>query len=321
MEKATSVPGNRKARVRAVVVVHNHRNEIASLLSDLAEAAAAAAGADGPGPPFRLVPVLVDEASTDGSSDAARKAVAALGGKVVRSDENRGFAHGVNLAAKTTIDGADEGETAMLILNPDLRLPAPAPRRLYAGLLADGRLAAVGPRFTDGAGSPLPAWYHPPKTATAVLEAAGLLDALAAFRRRKDEAEGGELTLVPEGGSLVGAAMMIARSAWRAVGPFDEAFFLYHEETDWCLRAAEKGYRLAVRNDCVVPHAGGDSIAKLDAAHLATYFRGRVRLEEKHRGAKAARRLARILRAALRFRAALGPDAAKARAALRAWEA
>jgi len=45
---------------------------------------------------------------------------------------------------------------------------------------------------------------------------------------------------------LVGCAMLIRISALRDVGFFDENLFLMHEETDWCIRAKKKGYRLLV---------------------------------------------------------------------------
>ena len=41
--------------------------------------------------------------------------------------------------------------------------------------------------------------------------------------------------------ALPGALLALRRDAWEAVGPFDDGFQLYFEETDWLLRAARRG--------------------------------------------------------------------------------
>jgi GT2 family glycosyltransferase len=44
--------------------------------------------------------------------------------------------------------------------------------------------------------------------------------------------------------SVSGGAMLLRRRAWEAVGSFDEDFFAYHEDVDWCARARELGWRI-----------------------------------------------------------------------------
>jgi GT2 family glycosyltransferase len=57
----------------------------------------------------------------------------------------------------------------------------------------------------------------------------------------------------------LGAAVMVSRECFERVGPWDESFFLYSEETDFCLRARDAGWRTRFAPDAVVVHHGGGS--------------------------------------------------------------
>src|SRR6185436_507501 len=56
-----------------------------------------------------------------------------------------------------------------------------------------------------------------------------------------------------------GAAMMVDAACWDALGGWDESFFLYSEETDFALRAADHGYAIRFVPDAVATHLGGES--------------------------------------------------------------
>ena len=51
-----------------------------------------------------------------------------------------------------------------------------------------------------------------------------------------------------------GAAMLVKREVFERAGLLDEAFFLYYEETDWCLRVRQAGYRILAVPSSVVWH-------------------------------------------------------------------
>ena len=57
----------------------------------------------------------------------------------------------------------------------------------------------------------------------------------------------------------LGAALMFSRGCYEAIGPWDESFFLYSEETDFCLRARDRGWRTRFVPDSTVMHQGGGS--------------------------------------------------------------
>jgi GT2 family glycosyltransferase len=56
-----------------------------------------------------------------------------------------------------------------------------------------------------------------------------------------------------------GAAMLVSPACRRAVGAWDESFFLYSEETDFALRARDAGWRLRYVPESTITHIGGES--------------------------------------------------------------
>ena len=87
--------------------------------------------------------VVVDNASDDGSAEAARRAGAAV---VIQNDRNLGFARAVNIGL------AEVADELVLLLNPDARLSAQALTVLCEDFAADPAVAVAGPllRADDG---------------------------------------------------------------------------------------------------------------------------------------------------------------------------
>jgi len=54
--------------------------------------------------------------------------------------------------------------------------------------------------------------------------------------------------------SVVGACMLIKRAVLDAIGPLDETFFSYFEDTDYCLRAMEAGFRTVCAGSVTLVH-------------------------------------------------------------------
>src|SRR5690349_12447844 len=55
---------------------------------------------------------------------------------------------------------------------------------------------------------------------------------------------------------IAGCAMWMRRTALAGIGLFDETFFAYHEEVDWCVRARSAGWRVLYCPGAVVTHTG-----------------------------------------------------------------
>jgi glycosyltransferase involved in cell wall biosynthesis len=216
------------------------------------------------GPPDQLVRCLAEFGDgfpvtiVDNSSSAETRAVAEhFGAAYIDSGSNLGFAGGVNrgLAA---IDASDDRDRDVLLLNPDARITADGVERMHRLLHSRAGLAAVGATQTEpDSGAPVRVWWPFPTPAGAWIEAIGL----GALRRRHDFA--------------IGSALLLRRAALRDIGPLDERFFLYAEETDWQRRARSRGWDIAVAN--------------VKATHVGAGTGGDPRQRERHFYASAER--------------------------------
>ena len=101
---------------------------------------------------------------------------------------------------------------------------------------------------------------------------------------------------------LYGAALLVRRAAADAVGLFDESFFMFSEETDWCYRFRAAGWKILFFPGAEVVHVGG---ASHGGRMYVENLRGHLRFLAKHRGLREAERARRLLLLALRLRGLL----------------
>lgn len=194
--------------------------------------------------------VVVD----NGASTATEQMVARHGARYVRAPRNLGFAGGVNLGVRTEWDGVRD----VLLLNPDARVTPDQISRLQRTLHAQPRTAAVGPLLMGADGVPQRASWPMPSPAQVWWEALGLgrLWSGRCF--------------------ITGAVLLINGAAMAAVGPFDERYFLYAEETDWQLRAIRDGWTVRVDDQVQVRHVGGASSSDAEARLRTFHTSGRA---------------------------------------------
>lgn len=246
--------------ISAVVVTHNSAGLLPELFASLP---GAMEGLD----PWSVT--IVDNGSTDGTLEA----VAALAphALVVDLGENAGYAAGVNAGMRGSI-----GARAHLILNPDVRLEPGTVARLLAALDTPGIGIAV-PRLVDEHGVLCRSLRREPT----ILRALG--ESLLGGERAGRIGLFGEVVVDPASYSrpdewdwASGAAMLISSECSLAAGPWDESFFLYSEETDFCLRARDAGFRTRLVPEARGVHIGGALHASDDLWSLLAMNRVRL---------------------------------------------
>lgn len=223
--------------------------------------------------------IVVDNASADDSAAFAES----RGARVLRQGRNGGFGAGCNAG----MDAA--GTEFVLLANPDTRLSAEAIATLVAGADAFPEAAILAPQLRDEDGAPVRSW-----------------DVKQALRRRRGPRKTSEPW--PDGplcADFLSGACLLVRAA--AGLRFDERYFLYFEDDDFCESARAAGYSLVLVPQASVAHAGGKSSAPSPALlrfkghHMAL---SRLIHAEKWQGAavaqaEARRHLLRHLRKAL----------------------
>jgi GT2 family glycosyltransferase len=75
---------------------------------------------------------------------------------------------------------------------------------------------------------------------------------------------------------------MIKRQVIDEVGGLDEQFYLYWEETDYCLRAKRAGYRVLIDAETYILHKSGSTIGGRQELYTYYVFRNRLLLMKKH---------------------------------------
>jgi N-acetylglucosaminyl-diphospho-decaprenol L-rhamnosyltransferase len=205
--------------------------------------------------------VVVDNASTDGTAQALESRDDC---QVVRASNN-GYSAGINLGVS-----ASRAAGPVLVLNPDVRLRAGAVRFLVESLELPGT-GIVAPRVVNPDGSLFRSLRREPT----VLRATGLsftgLAALSEYVTDEDEYKRPHVV-----NWALGAALLISRPCFDELNGWDESYFLYSEETDFCLRAGDIGWVTRYDPRAEVLHIGGQS-GRSDQTHILQVL-NRVRL-------------------------------------------
>lgn len=212
-----------------------------------------------------------DNASSDGTAAAIERAVPEA--EVDHGTENLGFAGGMN----TIIERASA--PWFLALNSDAWPHPAAVARLVDTALRHPRAAAVAPRLERPDGS-LEHSTHPfPSLTVAATMAIGGDRWLPRVVRDRLMLEGTWGHDRPRRVDwAVGAALLMRRAALDAVGGFDEGYFMYAEDLDWCWRAARLAWTVEFDPNAVVVHVGNAS-----GSHRYGDRRTRTYLQNTHR--------------------------------------
>lgn len=209
--------------------------------------------------------IVVDNASTDDTLARLKP----LSCRVISSGENLGFGRGNNLGFT-----ASSGRYIYL-LNPDARL------------VGGDALATLCRRMDDS-----PRWGMAGTlvgSADGKSESPPAMDYPGARHVRRDFSK-----LPGKIAWIVGASMIIRRELYAKLGGFDPRFFLYSEETDFCLRLRELGFEIGQVREVAVSHVGAASEDTRDPyAVAARKLRGLLLFRQKHYAPEDCVRLAR----------------------------
>lgn len=233
--------------------------------------------------PFGVEIVAVDNASSDGTADTiARRFPHAT---LIRNGANEGFAAACNqgLAAAR---GA-----YLLLLNPDCEATADALKAMVRLLKRRPDVGAVGCTLLHEDGLPQHSWHREPSALTYW----GTHSLLSPLCLRARKALFGDRTRTRPFAVdwLMGACVMVPRSAYERVGGMEASWFMYCEDTDWCRRIRDAGLRVVHDPRHAIVHRHGTSARRLPEFAFRRLYRSLLLYTNKHHGA--------VGRAALRW--------------------
>lgn len=210
---------------------------------------------------LRFEVLVADNASQDGSAEMVRGEFPNVA--VLEGHGNVGFAKANNLAFRRC-----RGDF-LFCLNPDAEAHPGSIETLVSAMRCDASLGYCGPKLLNPDGSHQWSAYR----FHTVLSPLYSWSMLGLDRRRPGSrhcmslhhAHGADATMDVDW--LLGAALLVRREAYEACGGFDESFFLYAEEIEWCARLAAGGWRGRYLPAARVTHVRSASTSHRADAH------------------------------------------------------
>jgi GT2 family glycosyltransferase len=220
--------------------------------------------------------VVVDNDSRDGTPEAL--AARFPGVRVMANAENVGYGRAVNQGIRAT-----RGEF-VLVMNPDCQPHAGALGTLLAYLREHPRAAIAGPRLLRADGGIEQSARGFPDHFTFLFNRYSLLTRLFPNNRfsRRYLLSDWDHRSVREVDWLSGAFLMVRRAAIDQVGGFDEAFFMFNEDVDWCRRMKLAGWANVYVPDAQVVHRVGASKSRVAPRVIVERHRGMIHYFHKH---------------------------------------
>lgn len=252
---------------------------------------------------------LIDNGCREFSADEVARLVP--GGRYLHTATNLGFAGGCNLGIRETLL---TGAEFILFLNNDATIAPEALSLMVQAAEADSTVGIVGAKVLQ-------------MVDPSVLECAALRVDLRWGRLYQigfGEPDCGQYDDLADVTAVSAAAMLVRRTLCERLGGFDERYFAYLEDVDFCLRARQAGFRVHVAPQARVWHKGKTSTGGATSPHSLYYAtRNHLMLMAGHVHRSGAARLLGativvLLNAAYALRASHGSRCAQLQAVWRA---
>jgi N-acetylglucosaminyl-diphospho-decaprenol L-rhamnosyltransferase len=204
--------------------------------------------------------VVVDNPSGDDSVEKIGRAIATEGWEswvsLIAADHNGGYAFGNNLAIRPALQSPNPPDYYWL-LNPDTIVRPGALKALVDFIAGHPEVGIAGSSFEEADGEPWPIAFRFPNVLSELDSGlrlgivTKLLSRWVVVQQMGDEPA--PIDWIP------GASMLIRREVFEAIGLMDEGYFLYFEETDFCLQAKRAGWSCWYVPQSRIMHIAGQS--------------------------------------------------------------
>lgn len=225
---------------------------------------------------FAFEVIVVDNASTDSSVQMIETEFPTV--RLIKNADNRGFGKGNNQGLAIA-----KGEYLMF-LNTDVIVHDRAIEKLVDYLDTHPDVMMVGPKLLNSDGS----FQHAsrrslpdPLNSAAFLFGLHKLFPKARWATRyKRTSDDPDVTGPAE--ALSGAAMLFRREVYETIGGFDETFFMYGEDLDFCKRVLDKNWTIHYVYTAVITHLHGSSSKKRRTKSLLNFYEAMHIYYRKH---------------------------------------
>jgi len=210
--------------------------------------------------------LLIENSTEEEIVDKIRSQFPSL--NIIENQRNLGYAGGNNVGMRYALE---QRADYIFLLNNDVTLEADALSKLIDAMQTDQSCAACQPLVT----------YYDDKDKIWSAGTELFFGYPRLFQKGKHMHRNG--TKIPPFG-LVGCAILFRSEALKEIGLFDESLFLLQEETDWCMRAMKKGFRLIVVTDAIVHHKVSETLGLYSKNYLYYIGRNWLLVGKRHYG-------------------------------------
>jgi GT2 family glycosyltransferase len=221
--------------------------------------------------------IVIDNASTDGSVEMVKKDFPQV--TLIENSQNRGFAAANN-------QGIDISKGRyVLLLNSDTVVLDNAIAKTVAFADSHPKAAIVGCRVLNPDQTLQPTCFMFPSILNMLLSSSYLYKL---FPRSKffgrEQMTWWDRNDIKEVDVVTGCFMLIRQKAIQQVGTMDEQFFMYGEETDWCYRFKQAGWKILFTPCAEIIHLGGQSAQKRATTMVVQLRKSILQFMKKHHG-------------------------------------
>ncbi|MFQ5514522.1 MAG: glycosyltransferase family 2 protein [Myxococcota bacterium] len=228
--------------------------------------------------------IVVDNGSGDGTVSAVRRQFPEA--QVIALPRNIGFAAGNNQGLLKA-----NGRYALL-LNSDTIVLSGALERCVRYLDDHPEVAVVGPQLLNPDRSKQNCIHSSPTLLSEIVSQS----ILRRLFPRRYPSKRVSYTAPIEVEAVLGACLFVRHEVITQIGPIDEDYFFFLEETDWCHRMRQCGWKVVHLPDAHVIHLYGESTKKkVPLATRIEYYRSRYTFFRKNRGPLANRALSFVV--------------------------
>jgi len=199
--------------------------------------------------------IIVDNASTDNSISQISKIYPGI--QIIKNKFNTGYGHAAN---QGIVSGKGE---YFLICNNDIILPLNIFKDLEELFLKEPRAGIISGQQTNLEGVII-------RTSSKKPSLLSEFDGIGRIYHNKDPER------ITEVGILRGACLGARKEMIEDIGGFDEDFFFYFEDTEWCIRAHKNGWKVFLNPNIKIPHIGGSSSSEFFKESRIEFYRSRI---------------------------------------------
>ncbi len=204
--------------------------------------------------------IIVDNASTDNSISTISKAYKDL--VIIHNSCNTGYGHAANQAMNKGFG------KYFLICNNDITIPKDSLNQFENIFTNDSKVGMISGQQTNLNGDNV-------RTSSKAPSLLSEFDGIGRIDHSKDPEKTSEV------GILRGACLAVRKSTIDKVGAYDDDFFFYFEDTEWCIRMARFNWKVIIAPHIKIPHIGGSSSSEFYSQSRIEFYRSRILFWQK----------------------------------------